>query len=269
MMAESVMVRPHARRRRTTLATAIGILAVATAALAQRGGYTPAPSGNARYDGRFTFARLKYPCMPGCTYYYGLPSWAHGYATAEDNLLKILDALTVIRPRLDNSVVMDLSDPDLFKYPVAYMTEASFWVLNDHDAAAFRAYLQKGGFVIFDDFRNDYRRGSGGWPNFESNMERILPGVQLVPLETSNPIFHVFFDIDSFDIVPQAYDGGRPEFYGIFEDNDPHKRLMAVVNFNTDISDFWEFTARGYYPVDLANEAYKLGVNYIVYGLTH
>jgi hypothetical protein len=100
-------------------------------------------------------------------------------------------------------------------------------------------------------------------------MERILPGAQIVKLDASHPIFHCFFDIDSLDIVPQAYDSGMPEFFGIYEDNNPQKRLMAIVNFQTDISDFWEFSGRGYYPVDSSNEAYKLGVNYIIYGLTH
>ena len=77
------------------------------------------------------------------------------------------------------------------------------------------------------------------------------------------------FDIPSFDIVKQFYDQGPPVFRGIFEDNDPTKRLMMVVNYSTDISDFWEFSATGFRPIEESNEAYKLGVNYIMYGMTH
>jgi hypothetical protein len=87
--------------------------------------------------------------------------------------------------------------------------------------------------------------------------------------EPSHPVFHSFFEIDSFDIVPQFYDEGRPIFRGVFEDNDPTKRLMVMINFNTDVSNYWEFSGIGLQPIDESNEAYKLGVNYIIYGMTH
>src|SRR6516225_3629665 len=131
-----------------------------------------------------------------------------------------------------------------------------------------RAYLLKGGFVIFDDFRGNFR-GGGGWENFETNMLRVLPGARIVDLDPKHPIFHSFFEIDSFEIIPQYYDQGAPVFRGIFENNDPTKRLLAMVNFNTDVSNYWEFSATGLKPIDESNQAYKLGVNYLVYGLTH
>jgi hypothetical protein len=255
-------------RLRTPLVTGAVLLVLAAATLAQRGGVGQT-SRNPRYDGRFMFARIQYPCFGNCYYYRRLPSWAHGYPSAEENLMKIIDSITDLRPHVDNSVVVSLDDPDLFKYPVSYMTESSFWLMSDKDGQTLRAYLQKGGFIIFDDFRNDFGRGSGGLPNLESNLQRAIPGARLLPMDINHPIFHVFFDVTSFNIIPQAYDYGAPVFLGLYEDNDPHKRLMAIINFNTDISDFWEFTAQGWYPVDSANQAYKLGVNYIIYGMTH
>ena len=100
-------------------------------------------------------------------------------------------------------------------------------------------------------------------------MRRVLPEARYVDMDPSHPIFHSFFDINSFDIVPQDYDRGRPIFRGLFEDNDPKKRLVAIINFNTDVSNFWEFSGTGFRPVEESNEAFKLGVNYIMYGLTH
>ena len=88
-------------------------------------------------------------------------------------------------------------------------------------------------------------------------------------LDISHPIFNSFFKIESFDIIPQAYDQNRPEFHALFEDNDATKRVMVIVNYSTDISDFWEFSATGFRPIEESNEAYKLGVNYFMYGLTH
>jgi hypothetical protein len=250
-----------------TVATAVGLAEMAGAQRPFGMPYEPSVH-NVRYDGRFTFARLRYPVGPGGYYYMGLPAWAHGYDRAEDNLVNILGAITAVHPRLDATNVFSLDDPDLFMYPVAYMTEAGYWMLTDREAAAFRAYLTKGGFVIFDDFRSP-PRGGGGWEQFEENMRRILPQAQIVDLDPSDPIFHVFFDINSFDIVPQDYDLGRPIIRGIYEDNDRTKRLIAVINFNTDVANFWEFSGTGYRPVRDTNEAYELGVNYVIYGLTH
>ena len=231
---------------------------------------------NPEYDGRFTFARIRYMPGPNGYYYYGLPAWAHGYLSpgggdrAEHTLMQIMSEVSYLSPRVDDSVVVALDDPDLFKYPVAYMTEPGFWTMNDEEGVGLRAYLMKGGFLIFDDFRHDGdNRAGGGWDNFEENMRRALPELRPIPLNPEANAFHSFFEVDSFDIIPQAYDRDPPEFYGYFENNDQKKRMMAIVNYSTDIAQYWEFSATGFRPIDESNEAYKLGVNYIIYGLTH
>jgi hypothetical protein len=267
------------RSFRLVLGAAVLVVAGAVSAAAQFGffGEQLVSIRNPRYDGRFTFARLKYNSDDTRSFYYcGLPAWAHGYTScrggerAEESLMKILNEISFLNPHIEESVVVGLSDPELFKYPVTYMTEPGFWSITDKEAAAYRAYLQKGGFTIFDDFRmsGDPRAG-GGWENFEANIHKVLPEARIVDLDPSMPIFHSFFEIESFEIIPQMYDSGRPIFRGIFENNDPSKRLMVVVNYSTDVSDFWEFSATGIRPIDDSNQAYKLGVNYLMYGLTH
>ncbi|HEV8411043.1 MAG TPA: DUF4159 domain-containing protein [Gemmatimonadaceae bacterium] len=222
------------------------------------------------YDGRFTLARLSFTTNSPMGYYYrGMPAWAHGYPNSEQNLMKIVSEISALHPLLEKSTVIAPDDPQLFKYPVAYMAEADYWGMSDKEAECLRAYLKKGGFIIFDDFRDDGRDGFQGWATFAAQMKRILPEGKIVDLAPTNPIFHSFFDINSFDIVPQYYDRSRPIFRGIFEDNDPKKRQMVMINFNTDVSNFWEFSATGFQPVEASNEAYKMGVNFIVYALTH
>ncbi len=223
---------------------------------------------NVPYDGRFVLARLKYTTGPGGYYYQGLPAWAHGYQKAENNLMRIVAELSKVNARLDASNVLAMDDPELMKFPVAFMTEAGYWVMTDKEAEGMRNYLKKGGFVIFDDFRDDFR-GGGGWANFAANMKRILPDVRFFDLDPSHPIFHSFFEINSFSIIPQFYDRGLPILRAVYEDNDPRKRMLAMINFNTDVSNFWEFSGQGLRPIPEDNEAYKLGVNYIMYGLTH
>jgi hypothetical protein len=261
--------------------TGVAILAGAVTVLAQRqffGGFQRDPIiTNPTYDGRFTFTRLKYTVGPGGYYYCGgLPAWAHGYAScrggqrAESSLMKIMTEISYLNPHIEESMIVALDDPALFKYPLAYMTEPGFWTMNDKEAAGLRAYLLKGGFVIFDDFRADGQGNSGGgWANFEDNIRRALPELRLMEIDAKAQIYHSFFEIDSLEIIPQSYDRGRPVFYGLFEDNDPKKRMMAIVNYSTDVSDFWEFSATGFRPIEESNEAYKLGVNYLIYGMTH
>jgi hypothetical protein len=250
------------------------------AALAQRrgsggfGGYVGSPrpfhpQPNASYDGRFTFVRVSYETAPGGYWYRGLPAWAHGYPIAEQHLMKIMNEISYLGARDQEIDVLPLDDPELMKYPVAYIIEVSWWTLTDREADALRVYIQKGGFVIVDDFKVTGDRGSPGWAVFEANMKRVLPDARFVEMDESHPIFHAFFEIGSLADFPQAYNAGRPIFRGIYEDNDPGKRLQMIVNYNTDISQFWEWSGRGLRPVPDTNEAYKLGVNYIVYGLTH
>src|SRR6185437_11710989 len=111
------------------------------------------------FDGRFTFARLKFTTGPGGYYFRGLPAWAHGYVgggegrRSERNLAKILNSITNMNPHVDATRVVDVGDPDLCEYPIVYATEAGFMQLDDREAHAFGDYLKKGGFVIFDDFR--------------------------------------------------------------------------------------------------------------------
>ena len=133
--------------------------------------------------------------------------------------------------------------------------------MTDTQAAALRAYMQKGGFVIVDDFKAEGDFGSPGWGPFEQNMQRVLPGVALRPDEADPPDLPSFFEIDNLDVIPQAYNAGKPIFLGVYEDNDPTKRLMMIVNYNTDISQYWEWSGTGLRPIDDTNEAYKLGVN--------
>jgi len=259
------------RHSRVIAVAALAVAGLSVALSVQRffggeGGREP-DIQNVPYDGRFTFARAKYITGPGGWYYRGLPAWAHGYPMAEQNLMRIMNELSNFRPHIAEDNVYALDDPELCRYPIVYMTEAGYWAMTDEDAKGLRAYLLKGGFAIFDDFRDDIR--GAGWEVFEDNMRRVLPEAQILDMDPSHPIFHSFFEINSFDIIPQYYDSGHPILRGIFEDNNPSKRLLAIINFNTDVANFWEFSATGLRPIDESNQAYKLGVNYIIYGLTH
>jgi hypothetical protein len=219
-------------------------------------------TGNTPYDGRFTFARIRYNPLGGEGGFRRDLKWDHDFPRAEKNLMKIVKELSSMRPFMNGGNVFTADDPALHRFPVAYLSEPGFWTVSEAEATGLRTYLQKGGFLIFDDFFGEH------WFNFQLQMQKVLPQARIVRLNTSHPIFDSFFRITSLD-YRHPYFGGASEFHGIFEDNDPSKRLMVIVNYNNDIGDYWEWSDAGFVPIELSNEAYKLGVNYLMYALTH
>jgi len=215
------------------------------------------------YDGRFTFVRLRWGGGSLSSRGWGA-AWNHDYPRAEQHLSQILNELTLLDIHTDGSRILMLDDPQLFRYPVAFMWEPGFWTLTDREAECFRSYLLKGGFAVFEDFD-----GRQQWSTFEAQMKRVLPEGRFVKLDNAHRIYASFFDIKNIDAIVHPMSHIPPNYYGVFEDNDPAKRLMVVANFDNDVPEYWEWSGQGLFPFDASNEAYKLGVNYIIYGLTH
>ena len=226
---------------------------------------------NVPYDGRFTFARIKYRGYDKFNGREG-PGWSHDYPRAESHFMRIIREITAIRPFVEaegtpGGNIIALDDPELFKYPVAYFSEPGGWYPNDNEMQGLTNYLRKGGFVIFDDFDGDGMMGD--YQRFVETMQRVLPEARIMDVPETHPIFDSFFKVD-LRLMDRGggYNYGRARYLGIFKDNDPRKRIMAIINLNQDIGEYWQWSDRGFSPVP-SNEAYKLGVNYIIYALTH
>ena len=211
---------------------------------------------NVQYDGRFTFVRIRYTV-------HRRSGWEFDYPTMERNLMLMMREVTALRPHVSQSNVHTLDDPELMKFPIAYLSEPGYWIPSDAEADGLRTYLAKGGFLIVDDFMR------GEWHNFEHQMRRVLPHARIDRLQVSHPVFHTFFSLDSLEMKYPHNPTLSAEFLGIHEDNDPRKRLMVIINYNNDIGDYMEHSGQGWWPVNTSNDAYKLAINYIVYGLTH
>jgi hypothetical protein len=248
--------------------TAVACTALlAVAAAAQRGGFNNEARGgrgcpgfnrgNVAYDGRFTFARIAYGGFGG----RGNNGWAHDYPTAECHFTRLVSKLTSLRVRTNESNILTLDDPELMKYPIAYMSEPGYWYPSPGEVRGMRDYLVKGGFVIFDDFEGNHLI------NLIRQMRAVIPGAEFFKLDTDHPIFDVFYRVKSLEYY-HPMEGTPSTFYGVFEDNDPTRRMLAIANHNNDIGDYWEWSDTGLYGIDPSNEAYKLGINYLVYALT-
>jgi len=234
-------------------------------------------NGGPEYNGQFTFVRLQYGNdlrNMGSSGYgrrgrgsRGAP-WAHDYPRAETNFAKILNATTFIDTYMEGASgrVLTLDDPELFKYPVASIIEVGYWRPSDPEVLGLRNYLLKGGFLIVDDTRDE----RGYYQNFIYQMNRVLPGYEVLRVPNDHDIFNSFFFIEDPLALAPPYGGYTPIYLGIFEDNDPENgRLMVIINWNQDLQEYWEFSDQGFYPLDLSMEAYQFGVNYIIYAYTH
>jgi len=253
--------------RRRLRVTAVLLLIAASASAVQRDAPSRGDwSAQPKYDGKVTVVRLRWQSDIGGFGRRGGfgAAWNHDYPRAEQHLSLIVKELTSIDMRTDGSLILTLDDPELFKHPVAFMWEPGFWNLTDKEAACFRAYLLKGGFAIFEDFD-----GPQQWSTFEYQMRRVLPNARFFKLDRTHRIYDTFFTIKDIDAIVHPMNGMHPSYLGIYEDNDPSKRLMVVANFDNDVPEYWEWSGQGLFPFDQSNEAYKLGVNYMIYGMTH
>jgi hypothetical protein len=196
----------------------------------------------------------------------GGSGWAHDYPDADIHFSTILREITNVRTRAlpSGGNVLTFDDPRLGQFPIAYVSEPDEWRVTEQEAAGLRAYLLKGGFVIFDDFYIEEMQ------NLVYQMSFVFPELTFLPLDGSEPIWDSFFFIDPLQVyLTGPNKQGTPRFYGLWVDNDKSKRMLAMANSGADIGDLWEWSANGFYPVDPTNEAFRIGVNYIIYAITH
>lgn len=248
------------------IATLCGVATVAALAAAP----AAAQDGPA-YDGRYTFVRVRFAggdplgSQGSLGFRRREPFWAHDYPRADRNFVEIVAETTTMDPVPSGGRVLSFEDPEIFKYPVAYIVEVGFWRPSRTEAEKMGEYLRKGGFLIVDDFRGDRELRV-----FEEIMSYALPGLRFQEIPDDHEIWDAFFRIpDPHALAPPTFRQYRPRYLAVFEDNDPSKRIMAVLNHNNDIAEYWEYSDLGYLPIDLSNEAYKFGVNYLMYALTH
>ena len=230
----------------------------------------------------FTFCRLHYAGDGGWGGRGG--SWRTDFPDSDINFSIRLSELTSIDVNRDQDgrikhVIVDLLEDDLFNYPFLYALEVAGMRLSDEEAERLRTYLLRGGFLLVDDFW-----GSQAWDNFEYEISRVFPPEEypLIDIPLDHDIFHIVFDIDEVPQIPgigfwystggqtseQYADSSVPSLRGIF---DQKGRLMLVVLHNSDLGDGWEEEAQNpvYFREFSAKKAYPLGINIVVYAMTH
>jgi hypothetical protein len=230
----------------------------------------PLPPG-AEAEAEFSFARLMYQnsSSEGRGRRWN-ESWLVDSPNAERHFLQGLQRLTGVHARPMERYVT-LADDELFKYPWLYAVEVGRWTLSDDEAARLREYFARGGFLVVDDFHGAYQ-----WSGFAEGLRKVFPDRPIVEVPADDPIFHVVYDIDDKVQVPGIHtlrtgrtherDGVVPHWRGVYDDQG---RLMVMINFNMDLGDAWEWADHPDYPEKWTALAYRFGVNYVVYSMTH
>jgi hypothetical protein len=218
-----------------------------------------------RDESKFTFARILFQGRLG-RFFFGPvgagngPPWSHDFPRSEEHLMKIMAEVTRLNVNPGGHIISFQND-ECFKYPIAYLCEVGYIDLSDAEAHRMAEYLLRGGFLIVDDFR-----GERELMNFREQMKRVFPDRSLEPLPRTHPIWTCFYDISKLEIEPPYSRNFIPQYFGMSDDNG---RLMMVVDYNNDISEYWEWSNDPLMPIAESNEAYKYGVNYLMYALTH
>jgi len=218
-------------------------------------------------DHEFTFARAAYSDWGG----RWRPSWATDYPKADRQFLIGLKRLTRV-DAFDLEHAVRLDDPEIRRFPFLYAVEVGRMALTEEEVIGLRDYLEAGGLLVVDDFW-----GTWEWESFQEQISRVLPGRPVVDLPLDHPLFGMFFEIDELLQVPNVQngmaggptwerDGYVPSCRGIFDDDG---ELMVIINWNTDLGDAWEWAENPYYPLQRSTFAYQLGVNLVLYSMTH
>ena len=220
----------------------------------------------------FYFSRVMYPSYRGGFRRGGGGSWATDYPRADQIFLSFIDRLLSNLDAYEREHTVRLDDPDLRRFPFLYALEVGRMALRPPEIEGLRDYLLAGGFLVIDDFWGSYQ-----WANFEYEIRQVLPDHEIVDLTLDHPIFTAFYEIDEILQVPNINNGIRggpthqsdgyvPWVKGIHDENG---RLMVIINWNTDLGDAWEWADDPRYPLRYSTYSYEMGVNFIVYAMSH
>lgn len=229
------------------------------------------------------FARLMYPPHPRAQFSRpfgfgghwdwreGGTSWAQDYPRADRQFARAMNRLTRVDARsIEQPVNLDDGD-DVYNWPWLCAGEMGDWKLTVDQADRLRDFLLRGGFLMLDDFW-----GTDEWNRFEESMKIVFPDRDIVEIEDTDPLFHNVFDLDDRYQIPGQWalrsgttyrkDGSQPHWRGIYDD---HGRIMVAMTFNSDVGDSWEWADSPNYPEKYSALGIRIGVNYVVYSLTH
>jgi len=214
----------------------------------------------------FVYARVRYHSHQWRGATNEVP-WHHDYPDGDTMFPDNLGKLTMVTTDPNSYQIVDIDSKELFQYPFVYMSEPGFLDLLPGDVKNLREYFDRGGFLLMDDFRANERNPSQ-YLNMQEQMAKVFPDRTIEVVSANHPIFHTFFDLDPKDMVAPYVNGdsGPVEFLAI---SDEKGRIQVMIDFNNDISEYWQALDIGQCSIHESGRAVQLGVNYAIYAMTH
>ena len=275
-------MRPLAIGRITLVALVLASVGFGVVQAGALGGGEPQRRGRQEFDPRSLLDQgrgtLNSPAGPHEFYFtraiynsgWGYSQWATDFPKADRQFMTVVRRLiNVNASERENAIRLD--DPNLRKYPFLYALEVGDIALSPAEVQGLRDYLLAGGFLVIDDFW-----GSWQWANFEQQIRTVFPEYAIIEIPLDHPVFNTVYRIDEILQVPAIgnhwrgrtweQDGYEAHARGIF---DEEGRLMVMINWNTDLGDAWEWAERPEYPLKFSTFAVEMGINLIVYAMSH
>jgi hypothetical protein len=191
----------------------------------------------------------------------GHMGWSHNYPESDQNLNEFLVRATRIDVEVGSYRIVELGSDEVFNYPFAYVSEPGEMELTEQEVVNLREFLNRGGFVLMDDFDGDWQ-----FAQMVSQVRRAFPDRIFTPLTTSHRLFHAHFDLENLQGMAEHVPGGEITYYGLFDDAG---RLVIAAGHNNDLANFWEWYNQPDQPLKAGADAFRLGTNAVLYAMTH
>jgi len=187
--------------------------------------------------------------------------WSHNYPSSDQNLNEFIETSTRIDVDLLSFRVVDLGSPEVFDYPFVYISEPGEMQLTTQEVVNLREFLERGGFILMDDF-------DGSWQleTMLAEVGRAFPDRYIAPLPVDHPAFSALFPLENLEGMAPYVPGAEITYLGL---DDSSGRLVMAAGHNNDLANFWDWYDDGRMPLKPAADAFRLGVNFVIWAMTH
>jgi len=197
----------------------------------------------------------------GTNGWFGHSGWSHNYPRSDRNLNAFLAQTTRIDVDTLSYRIVDLASDEVFLYPFAYVSEPGEMELTEQEVRNLREFIERGGFILMDDFD-----GPAQLENMRAHVRRAFPDRPFLPLDIEHPVFSASFTLRDLDGMSPYVPGGRIVYFGL---DDARGELAIAAGHNNDLANFWDWYGQARMPLEPAADAFRLGVNFVIWGMTH